>query len=59
MPSIALQLLSSFPKNGSPSPEEDEFYELVYDEYDEVAGQYAMRRRPDAPPLALPSATGR
>jgi hypothetical protein len=55
-PSVGLQILSGFPKNGTPGSDEDEFYELVYDE---VAGQYAMRRRPDAPPLALSSATGR
>jgi hypothetical protein len=28
-PNVGLQLLSSFPKNGSPGSEEDEFYELV------------------------------
>jgi hypothetical protein len=33
-----------------------EFYELVYDE---VAGRYTMRRRPDAPPLALPALRSR
>jgi hypothetical protein len=55
-PSVGLQLLSIFPKNGSPGSEEDEFYELVYDE---VAGHYTMRRRPDAPPLALPSLRSR
>jgi hypothetical protein len=55
-PNVGLQLLSIFPKNGSPGSEEDEFYELVYDE---VAGHYTMRRRPDAPPLALPSLRSR
>jgi hypothetical protein len=55
-PNVGLQPLSIFPKNGSPGSEEDEFYELVYDE---VAGHYTMRRWPDAPPLALPSLRSR
>jgi hypothetical protein len=29
---IALALLSTFPRNGVPDPNEDEFYEVVYDD---------------------------
>ena len=50
---IALALLSTFPRNGVPDPNEDEFYEVVYDE---DAGHFVMRRRADAPPLELPPA---
>jgi hypothetical protein len=44
---------SAFRRNGVPDPNEDEFYEVVYDE---DAGHFVMRRRPDAPPLELPPA---
>jgi hypothetical protein len=50
-PNIAVQLLGMFPKTGTPDPNDDQFYEVALDE---VAGHYIMRRRPDAPPLALP-----
>jgi len=50
-PNIAVQLMGIFPKTGRPDPNDDEFYEMVLDE---VAGHYTMRRRPEAPPLALP-----
>jgi hypothetical protein len=49
-PNIAVQLMGIFPKTGTPDPNDDQFYEMVLDE---VAGHYTMRRRPDAPPLAL------
>jgi hypothetical protein len=42
---IALALLSTFPRNGVPNPNEDEFYEVVYDE---DAGHFVMGRRADA-----------
>src|SRR5271169_6353702 len=50
---IALALLSTFPRNGVPDPNEDEFYEVVLDE---DAGHFVMRRRADASPLVLPPA---
>jgi len=44
---------SAFPRNGVPDPNEDEFYEVAYDE---DAGHFVMRRWADAPPLELPPA---
>ena len=53
---IALALLSTFPRNGVPDPNEDEFYEVVYDE---DAGHFVMRRRVDERTGGLPTRIGR
>src|ERR1700693_876760 len=46
---IALALLSTFPRNGVPDPNEDEFLRWC-------ASHFVMPRRADAPPLELPPA---
>ena len=53
---IALALLSNFPRNGVPDPNEDEFYEVVFDE---DAGHFVMRRRVDERTGGLPTRIGR
>jgi hypothetical protein len=52
-PSPLLGLLDIFPKNGNPDPANFDHYESFFDE---AAGCYTMRRKPDAPPLVLPPA---